>query len=147
MVLRVQHWVVLSTRTNMPHSRCSDFPSLKTALLFCFRCHLLKGTWFQFQLPAKQTAYDVPGCTFLPWIAVAKIFGRFLPMVQFMPKIADAAAVCSDSEKLPSFSRRGILVSRMLMEASSFTTCAIFCLSMQVCITSNLLTNKRAILE
>ena len=52
------------------------------------------------------------------------------PAIEFLPKIAEAAAACSDSERLPIFSRREIIVSLRLMEPSSFSTRAMLYLSM-----------------
>ena len=52
------------------------------------------------------------------------------PAMEFFPKIAEAAAACSDSDRPPIFSRREIIVSRRLMEPSSFSTRAMLYLSM-----------------
>ena len=56
------------------------------------------------------------------------------PAIEFLPKMADAAAACSDSERPPILSRREIMVSLRLMEPSSFSTRAILYLSMKDCI-------------
>ena len=52
------------------------------------------------------------------------------PAMEFLPKIADAAAACSASESPPIFARRSIMVSRRLMDPSSFSTRAMLYLSM-----------------
>ena len=46
------------------------------------------------------------------------------PAMEFFPKMAEAAAACSDSDKPLIFSRREIMVSRRLMDPSSFSTSA-----------------------
>ena len=52
------------------------------------------------------------------------------PAMEFLPKMADAAAACSVSDSAPIFSRRETIVSRRLMEPSAFATSEMPYLSM-----------------
>ena len=52
------------------------------------------------------------------------------PAMEFLPKMADAAAACSVSDRAPIFSRRDTMVSRRLMDPSAFATSEMLYLSM-----------------